>query len=113
MTARIEEYHRLADESADPKQKAMYTRRAQGLERDRRYQQIYPLSVWLWSSSVVCVMLPWGLLAHAHHVVAGLIGSGVVFVALILLRYRLRARRRWLDSVLSTSKARWPGDPSD
>lgn len=86
--------------TSDPARRRRHERSAKTFERSLRMERAFPIQVWLWGAAVVLVMLPWGLLAHAHHVVAGLACSGVVLVLLVVIKLRrARGQRARADSI--------------
>jgi hypothetical protein len=94
LSRQIERYERLADESTDERRKSRYLKVARSVERQQRFQRIFPMSVWLWSSLPGFVLLPWALFAHAGHTAVGLAASGFLLIVLATSSAVRRLRRR-------------------
>jgi hypothetical protein len=95
LAAKAAEYRAQASLASDPKRRRRHERSAKTFERSLRMERAFPIQVYLWGTAGVVVLLPWSLLAHAHHVVAGLVCSGVALIVLVLVKVRRRPGTRF------------------
>jgi hypothetical protein len=94
LAAKAAEQRAEATDASDPKRRADHIKAARTFERSLRLERAFPIQVWRWGASGVVVLLPWAFLAHSHHVVLGLVGSGIVLLAIAIVRFRVRRSRR-------------------
>jgi Flp pilus assembly protein TadB len=93
LSDQIDEAHHRADTASDEHSRERHLRSARSLERTRRAQRMYPLSIWLWGASIVVIILPWSVLARAGQPGIGGAISAVVLVILVYMRWRLKRRQ--------------------
>jgi hypothetical protein len=88
-------YERLAHEATNDRSRRLYGKAARAVEKQIRYNRMYPRSIWLFGMATVTPMVPWAILGRAGHSILGLIaGTSVLAVEVAFAK---RNKRRHAD----------------